>query len=131
MIILASSLIVVGINLVAQEIFVLTAQYEKQPSTAAENRSIFELIFYQQFVNIGIILVLADTRFLRSGDLGTEWYVSIGSSLCLTMVAQTFSTKGSDMFRIFCHFLYRYYDRGFKMNIKEEGTDIAHTRQVR
>lgn len=110
----------------------LTAQYEKQPSTALENKSIFELIFYQQFVNIGIILVLADTRFLRKGDFGTEWYISIGSSLCLTMVAQTFSTKGSDMFRIFCHLLYRYYDRGFKTSVKKEGTnDIANTRQVR
>jgi len=50
----------VTINVIAQEIFIFTAQQEKQYNTALENQSIFTLIFIQQYINIGIVLIFSD-----------------------------------------------------------------------
>lgn len=94
---LGSSSIVIIINVIAQELFILTSRFERQVTTATENQSIFKLLFIQQFINIGIVLIMTDTNFHENYRFDSEWYVQTGSQLCFTMVVQTFSTKGSDL----------------------------------
>ena len=112
-IVYGSALLVVGINMVAQEIFILVAQFERQWNSALENQSIFTLIFMQQFTNIGIILIFTDRNFLNQMEFDSDWYIQIGTQICFTMVIQTFSTKGSDLGRILFHLALRFFDRGF------------------
>jgi len=77
-------------------------------------------------------MLIADRHWSFGSEFDTEWYIAIGSSICFTMLVQSFSTKGSDIFRILLHVLQRFYDRGFQFSItKHKGSDIPNTRQVR
>ena len=64
------------------------AKNEKQIYSAHENQSIFEYIFYQSYINIGIILIFTDlnAKFLQYREFDTFWYIEIGSQLCFTMI---------------------------------------------
>lgn len=77
----SSFLIVVILNFVAQEFFIVVARMEGQMYSAQENHSIFQYIFCQSFINIGINLIFTDerTEFLKYMYFDTNWYLEVGT----------------------------------------------------
>ena len=89
-------------------IFIFLAKAEGQENKTIENESIFAMIFMQQLMAIGVVQIFTEASF---EGFNMAWYMTVGSSLCLAMCLNMFSTKASETGKMMIVLFLRCWDR--------------------
>jgi hypothetical protein len=92
-----------------------------------------------EFSNMGLItLVSSMNAFIGINDffLGftgltkntypgfiPEWYMEVGTSICLFIFTSSFLSNSADLYKFCVALIKRFYDRGFKFNLKKDPED--------
>lgn len=136
--VIGSSLIVVTINIIACTIFDLTIVMEKNHTTNDDSKNQFRRILFMQWFNIAVIglIINLKLKFDRDGvlfdlpifngeykDFSAKWYVFVGKQLIITLLMTIFTPHASKLLIPALKVLRRYYDRGFRYNIKKDPLD--------
>jgi hypothetical protein len=91
------------------------AKAEGHETLTIQNRTVFFLIFVQQFTSIGVVQIFTETNF---EGFNITWYMTVGSSLCVSMMFNIFSTKLSELGNMFLILFTRCWDRSLKCSVK-------------
>lgn len=96
-------------------LFIYLAKQENNKTLTIQNQRIFSLIFVQQFISVAIVQVYTEQDF----KFDTIWFSSVGTTLCMTVLINIFSTKVTDLLKVIKTFGKRLYDRFFKCSNKK------------
>ena len=151
--IIATSLIVVVINVVVCFIFEAISRLEKHHTQNDETIGQFQKITIMQFVNIGIIILLVNFNLdilariskdkmifgfipILNGeynDFSIQWYWNVGATLCVTLTFNIFSPHASKLMLPILSCFLRCWDRGCRCFVKrklfDKNDDKVHTKK--
>ena len=120
------------LTVIAEKIHMLLAQNEKHYSSAAENYSLFVLLFIESYIGLGILLIFVDDQYIFNFKLDQEWFYHNGITLYLIMTVYIVSTKTIDVFEILYGAIRRFYDRGWTNKMSNLlFKDLPRTKQKR
>lgn len=99
-----AALIIVVINMILRGILVSLARWERPPSVSSLEKSIMVKVAVAQTVNTAFVTLITNSKFslvLKGFEIGggkfsdfeRDWYLIVGASLTITMVANVFSSS--------------------------------------
>jgi hypothetical protein len=104
--VLISVFTIVLVNFVLKELIRVLGRYERHHTLSREQSSVTVKMFIGMFINTGLILLLVNANFQHLAgsetafglffdgayqDFVTEWFLSVGISLCLTIFINMFT----------------------------------------
>jgi hypothetical protein len=104
------------INIVSTFIFIFMAKLEGRYTKTIMNNSIFNMIFLQEFMCVGVVQIY--TEPYKNFDV--LWYMVAGTGLCYAMCISIFSTKASELVSMMIKLLQRCYDRRGSLKIRKQ-----------
>ena len=132
---------VIIINMVACMIFERIVAFEKRHTQNDETIGQFQKIVIMQFINIAVVILLVNFKFLNGPLLGfipildgeyrdfeTFWYAQVGKTLCFTMLINIFSPHGSKLFFPMLKCFKRCMDRGCCNPVRKGNSDEVNTK---
>lgn len=127
------SVSVVVLNILATLIFESLGKFQKFYTKNQQSLAIMGNILWLQYVNFAVVPLitkfninfkLLNDVYLFAGpyhDFTVEWYKDVGSTLCMSMLINTFSPHISKVVVAFLKgCLLRYRDRGWKGSMQDE-----------
>lgn len=144
--VLGSSMVAVGINVITCLIFEKTVVIEKKHTKNDETLGQFKKITIMQFINIAVVVLVVNFDFLAGPFLGfipifngdyqdfsIHWYGQVGKTLCLTLMINIFTPHGSKLAKPLLKIGMRFYDRDFSNELSKEdarGHKVANTKKL-
>lgn len=135
--VVGAAMVITIINVIACMIFELIAKYERKHTVNEETISQFSKITIIQFINVALIVICVNFKFLEDDFLGfipifngsyvdftVEWYANVGKTLCMTLLINIFSPHASKLSLPFLKFFFRWVDRGYSRALRKENGDV-------
>lgn len=83
-------------------------------------------------MNIAIVQIFTEESF---EGFDVPWFMTVGSSLCISMLFSIFTTKLSELFFLFFRFIRKCYDRSCRISYKKIdsnlGEEVVNSKQIR
>lgn len=128
------------INGVISDIFKTLGEYTKKHTKVEEQSTSFRQIFLMEFTNMGLIQLLSSLSLFRGlnemllgfsknlikkshDSFNCPWYMDTGKSICFFIFMSAFLSNIADMRLFVISSLKRFYDRGYKVNLKKDPED--------
>jgi hypothetical protein len=131
-----SSTSMIVLNAIIATLFARLSKFKKKHTTIEEQSTGFSQIFFMEFFNMGLIMLLlsfdpSGTSQTMAGQeepmiyrgFETAWYEVLGKKLCLTLFMSTFATNVGEIKKIGQAGILRLKDRGGLPNIKKDLED--------
>lgn len=103
------------INVATTFLFIFMAKLEGRYTKTQMNNSIFNMIFLQEFMCVGVVQIY--TEPYKNFDV--LWYMVAGTGLCLAMCISIFSTKASELGTMALMLLKRCLDRRCTLRLRK------------
>lgn len=113
-------------------------EFQKKHTKIEEQITCFKQIFTQEFINMGIIVLITsfDQLGITDAILGElssnsnvykefepSWYMDYGNKICVFIFMSAFLVNSKDIVKFTHSVVLRFIDRGFKMNLKLDPED--------
>lgn len=142
-----SSTSMIVLNAVIATLFARLSKFKKKHTTIEEQSTGFSQIFFMEFFNMGIIMLLlafdpsgTSQKMAGQGEpiiyegFETSWYSVLGKKLCLTLFMSTFATNVGEVKKIGEASAKRLVDRkglpNIKKDLEDEDDDEVNTKQI-
>ena len=135
------------INEIVASVFQKVGKHQKMHTKVEESITCFRQIFYQEFINMGLIVLITSfdrlgiREFLMSNlvddikvykGFESQWYMEQGNKICIVIFMSSFLINSKEIGAYLLAELRRCRDRRFKFNIKldpeDEDCDKPNTR---
>lgn len=131
--VIGTSLVAVGINIIATTVLTLSVQIEESHTVNDETMGMFQKLTIFQWINIGVIILIININLVDTDEKGnqnlflgflpifngqfedfnSEWYGQIGKTICLTLLMNIFTPHISKLSIPFLKIFFRFNDRSW------------------
>ena len=119
--------IISTVNFFGQQLLIYASKNEKMMNASQESTRMFQLIFIQQFISIGIGYEVANFLQEEHYHINNDWVSSVGAQICATLMSSIMSNKGYDISIILYFWYNRCKDRKWTRTLITDKIDIPNS----